>query len=91
MGHNACGSDISENGINHTQKWLESNSLMANLKVADMTDIPFSGLNFHGVLSWDALHHNTISNINKAVAMYIKDFMKVGGSWHHCLIQNQVV
>jgi len=67
MGHNVYGSDISENGINHTQKWLKSNGLMANLKVADMIDTPFTGLNFHGALSWDALHHNTISNINKAV------------------------
>jgi len=67
MGHNAYCSDISVNGINYTKKWLESSGLMANLKVADMTVNPFTGLNFHGALSWDALHHNTISNINKAV------------------------
>lgn len=67
MGHNVYGSDISENGIKHTQKWLESNGLVANLKVADMTDTPFTGLNLNGALSWDALHHNIISNINKAV------------------------
>ena len=67
MGHNAYGSDISENGIKHTQKWLESNGLMATLKVEDMIDSLFRGMNFHGALSWDALHHNTISNINKAV------------------------
>ena len=67
MEHNAYGSDISVNGINYTKKWLESSGLMANLKVADMTVNPFTGLNFHGALSWDALHHNTISNINKAV------------------------
>lgn len=67
MGHKVCGSDISENGINHTQKWLESNGLKASLKVADMTDNLFTGMNFHGAVSWDALHHNTIDNINKAV------------------------
>jgi len=67
MEHNAYGSDISENGINYTHKWLESNGLMATLKVSDMTDNPFTGLNFHGAISWDALHHNTLSNINKAV------------------------
>lgn len=67
MGHNAYGSDISENGINYTDKWLESNGLMATLKVADMTYNPFTGTNFHGAISWDALHHNTISNIKKAV------------------------
>jgi len=67
MGHNTYGSDISENGINYTQKWLESNGLKAALEVVDMTDNPFTGLNFNGAISWDALHHNTISNINKAV------------------------
>lgn len=67
MGHNTYGSDISENGINYTQKWLESNGLKATLEVVDMTDNPFTGLNFNGAISWDALHHNTISNINKAV------------------------
>lgn len=67
MGHNAYGSDISENGINHTQDWLESNGLKATLKVADMTDSLFTSMNFHGAVSWDALHHNTIDNINKAV------------------------
>ncbi|MHB8062291.1 MAG: class I SAM-dependent methyltransferase [Ruminiclostridium sp.] len=61
------GSDISENGINYTQKLLESNGLKATLEVVDMTDNPFTGLNFNGAISWDALHHNTISNINKAV------------------------
>ncbi len=67
MGHNTFGSDISENGINYTQKWLENNGLKATLKVSDMTDSPFTGMNFNGAISWDALHHNTISNINKAV------------------------
>ncbi len=67
MGHNVYGTDISENGINHTQKWLESNGLKATLKVADMTDNLFKDMNFHGAVSWDALHHNTIDNINKAV------------------------
>jgi ubiquinone/menaquinone biosynthesis C-methylase UbiE len=68
MGHNAFGSDISENGIDYTQKWLNNNGLTATLKVADMTDNPFAGSSFHGAISWDALHHNTISNIKKAVS-----------------------
>lgn len=67
MGHNAYGSDISPNGIVHTDKWLKSNGVNGTLKVADMTDNLFVGMNFHGAISWDALHHNTIDNINKAV------------------------
>ncbi|WP_425447366.1 class I SAM-dependent methyltransferase [Dethiothermospora halolimnae] len=67
MGHNAYGSDISPNGIVHTDKWLKSNGVNGTLKVADMTDNLFVAMNFHGAISWDALHHNTIDNINKAV------------------------
>ncbi|HEX3037659.1 MAG TPA: methyltransferase domain-containing protein [Oscillospiraceae bacterium] len=67
MGHKAYGSDISENGIIRAQKWLDNNRLKATLKVADMTEKAFAGTTFHGVFSWDALHHNTIGNINKAV------------------------
>ncbi|MDP4121202.1 MAG: methyltransferase domain-containing protein [Bacillota bacterium] len=67
MGHKAYGSDISENGIIHTQKWLDNNGLRATLKVADMTEQAFPGTTFHGAFSWDALHHNTIGKINKAV------------------------
>ncbi|WP_421909191.1 class I SAM-dependent methyltransferase [Methanolacinia petrolearia] len=67
MGHNAFGSDISENGIAHTRQRIEENGLTANLKVADMTENPFPGLGFHGAFSWNALHHNTIENIEKAV------------------------
>jgi cyclopropane fatty-acyl-phospholipid synthase-like methyltransferase len=88
MGHNAYGSDISENGIIHTQKWLERNELMANLKVADMTDNPFTGLNFDGAISWDALHHNTISNINKAVDVVYENLC-VGGMFMVSLLSTK--
>lgn len=67
MGHSAYGSDISENGIKYTQKRLERNGLIATLKVADMIDNPYKDLNFHGAISWDALHHNSIKNITNAV------------------------
>lgn len=67
IGHHAYGSDISENGINHTRKWLDSRGLNATLEVSDMTDDIFADKSFHGAFSWDALHHNTISNITKAV------------------------
>lgn len=88
MGHNAYGSDISENGVNYTHKWLESNGLMATLKVADMTYNPFTGTNFHGAISWDALHHNTISNINKAVDIVYENLC-VGGMFMVSLLSTK--
>ncbi|SHJ44394.1 hypothetical protein SAMN05444373_105512 [Thermoclostridium caenicola] len=34
-----------------------------------MTENPFGEMKFHGVFSRDALHHNTLDNIKKAVGI----------------------
>lgn len=78
MGHRGYGSDISENGVRHGQKWLERVGLNATLAVADMTEPPFPGVTFHGAVSWDALHHNTMDNIQKA-ADQVYDSLCDGG------------
>lgn len=78
MHHLVYGSDAAENGINHTQKWLDGNGLKAELKVADMTVNPYYGIHFHGVLCWDALHHNTREKITKSVA-HVYDNLVRGG------------
>jgi ubiquinone/menaquinone biosynthesis C-methylase UbiE len=78
MNHLIYGSDIAVNGISHAQKWLKDNGLTAELKVADMTVYPFEGVVFHGVICWDALHHNTRENISKSVAL-VYDNLAVGG------------
>lgn len=67
FGYDVYASDISENGIEITGRKLNENNLNAHLKIADMTENPFGGTTFHGVFSWDALHHNTFSNIMKDV------------------------
>jgi SAM-dependent methyltransferase len=67
MGHSVYGSDISENGIYHTRKWLEKEGLKAELAISDMTVSPWTNLKFHGIICWDALHYNNISNIKKTV------------------------
>lgn len=67
MRHRAFCSDISENGIDYTKMWLTSNGLEADLKISDMTEFPWENQKFHGAISWDALHHNNIVNIKKAV------------------------
>ncbi len=78
MGHRVYASDASENGIDHTQKWLENNGLMAELKVSDMTVYPFNSVKFHGVICWDAVHHNTVENINKAITVVYNSLITDG-------------
>jgi 2-polyprenyl-3-methyl-5-hydroxy-6-metoxy-1,4-benzoquinol methylase len=88
MGHKVYGSDVAENGINHAQKWLKNNDLKAELKVSDMTNCPFNNIKFHGVVSWDALHHNIIENIRKAVSI-IYDNLIDGGLFMTTLLSTK--
>ena len=67
LGYDTYGSDVSENGIKITKRKLQENNLQAHLKISDMTERPFQKIKFHGVISWDAIHHNTIGNIKKSV------------------------
>ena len=67
LGYDTYGSDVSENGIKITKRKLQENNLQAHLKISDMTERPFQKIKFHGVFSWDAIHHNTIGNIKKSV------------------------
>ena len=68
MGHHALGSDISPTGIAHLRKWASETGLSCQTAVADMTQNPWEkGHQFHGIVCWDALHHNTIDGIRAAV------------------------
>jgi len=67
MGHKVYASDNSNNALFLTHKWLEEIDLHAVFEQSDMTVCPWPDITFHGVISWDALHHNTLDNIKKAV------------------------
>ncbi len=68
-GVDTFASDSAPNGIARTQASLSENGLSATLEIADMTTCPWTGMRFHGVVSWDALHHNRSAEIGRAVAM----------------------
>lgn len=78
MGHIAYGSDISENGIKFTQALLEKQGVEGTLKVSDMTEYPFGEKKLQGIFSWNALHHNTLENIKKAVDIVYEALVEQG-------------
>ena len=88
MGHRVYGSDVSKNGISHTQKWVENIGLKVELKVSDMTVCPFNNIKFHGVICWDSLHHNTIENIRKATNV-VYDSLIIGGMFMVTLLSTK--
>lgn len=67
MGHNTYASDISENGLAFLKKWADKEKHQIEIKQSDMCTNPWRESFFNGVISWDAVHHNTISNIVKAI------------------------
>ncbi|HNY12383.1 MAG TPA: class I SAM-dependent methyltransferase [Candidatus Wallbacteria bacterium] len=78
MGCDVYASDVSENGIAHLKKMLGAENLTANLEISDMTMDPWKDERFHGVICWDAIHHNTLKNVEKAIEI-IYDRLVEGG------------
>lgn len=94
MGHEVYASDGSNKAIELTRKWIEEAGLTAKTSVAEMTVCPFKDILFHGAISWDSLHHNTIDNIKKTVeevrqhlvpnGLFMANVMSVGSmAGHH--------
>jgi SAM-dependent methyltransferase len=78
-GHIAFASDLSPNGVALTRERLTKRGLNADVIVADMTVCPWPDANFHGVLSWSALHHNRLSAIEMALESVLEHL--VPGGW----------
>lgn len=66
-GHDVFASDAAPRGVALTDEWLSDAGLSARTAVADMTECPWPDVTFHGVVSWDSLHHNTLANILSAL------------------------
>jgi len=77
-GYAVHGSDASPRGIEHTRALLAKHELRADLAVADMTAAPWPDVRFHGVVSLDAIHHNRLTEIRRAVAV-VHDHLLPGG------------
>jgi SAM-dependent methyltransferase len=66
-GHKAFASDASPSGVALLKERLSETGLEAETAVADMSKCPWAGTTFHGVLAWDSLHHNVVSEVEASV------------------------
>ncbi|MBN2364512.1 class I SAM-dependent methyltransferase [candidate division WOR-3 bacterium] len=80
LGCDVYSSDVSKNGTDYLRCRLDEENLGAKVKIADMTKDPWENKRFHGVMVWDAIHHNTIGNIRKAFDI-IYDRLQPGGQF----------
>ncbi len=67
-GFQVCGTDVSPRGLALTHEWLRREGLEADLKISDMTAIPYPDEYFDGLISTYVIHHNTLDNIRRCVA-----------------------
>jgi len=67
LGHMVYGTDGAPNGVAAAERLLGELGLQGTVEVADMTECPWPEVEFHGVISWDVLQHNTLDMITKAV------------------------
>jgi SAM-dependent methyltransferase len=78
MGHAVFASDVSPTGIDMTRALLYEQRLKAELAVSDMVICPWPSVRFHGVLSWDSLHHNTVARIKESVSAVQRQLLPGG-------------
>ena len=77
-GHKIFASDNAPNALKLTQEWASSIGLGIQMELADMTVCPWSEVDFHGAISWDALYHNTFENMKKAVSQIHRQLVPGG-------------
>jgi ubiquinone/menaquinone biosynthesis C-methylase UbiE len=67
-GFDVYGMDVAEEGIRLSKKWLKGEGLKANLKVGSMYEkLLYKDNYFDAVISIQALHHERIINVRKAI------------------------
>jgi ubiquinone/menaquinone biosynthesis C-methylase UbiE len=79
-GFAVCGLDIAANGLAHTREWLarETQSVSAELKQGDISQIPYPDSYFDAVISIYVIYHKTYAGMQGVVAE-IHRVLKRGG------------
>lgn len=90
MGHDVYASDNAPAGLDLTRALLEKHKLAAHVTLADMTVCPWADVRFHGAFCWDALHHNRLAAIAKAVAT-VRERLLPGGLFMATIISTKSV
>lgn len=72
------GIDMAENGLAHTHQWLERKHLAAELKHADIEEIPYTDGFFDAVICIFVIYHKPLAGIRQVVTE-IHRVLKRGG------------
>lgn len=78
QGFQIYGTDISVRGKQITEEWLEQEGLSAELKISDMTEIPYPNNFFDACICRGVITHNTVSGIKACISEMYRT-IKPGG------------
>ncbi len=78
LGHDVYATDDAPRAIDLTKGRLAEFDLSADVRLADMTDCPWSPNYFHGVVSWNVLHHNRLAATREAVSQVHRSLVPGG-------------
>ena len=67
-GFNISCLDISEDGINKTKKWCESENIVADYKISDMLNLPYKDNSFDCILCFNVISHTDTSGVKKVIS-----------------------
>ena len=78
LDHDVYATNDEPRAIDLTKQRLADFNLSADVRLADMTDCPWRPSCFHGVVSWNVLHHNRLAAIDEAVARIYRSLIPGG-------------
>lgn len=67
LGYEVSGVEIAQNGIDITKKWLKEEGLQAELKYADLKDLPYPAGYFDAVICRGVITHAHLEGIRKGI------------------------
>jgi SAM-dependent methyltransferase len=77
-GNETFASDCSPRAVQLTQELLQSRGLQAKVALGDMAVSPWPEQFFHGIFSWDVIHHNRLAAIRETMAMIHRSLLPGG-------------
>lgn len=66
-GFDTYGIEPAQSGFAYCEGWLEAEGLRADIRIGEMTELPFEDGFFDFVLSWNVIYHGTLSQLRRAL------------------------
>jgi len=66
-GFETYGIEPTRSGFDYCEEWLEAEGLHADIRIGEMTELPYGEGFFDFVLSWNVIYHGTLPQLRRAL------------------------